>query len=85
MFLIYPIHNVCDEDTLTKTYKINPEKNSNDENMIDIFHALNLTNKIKAINGIKIAMIDVPISIDNILPLLYTNKIYIYNHSNQTK
>ena len=81
MFLIYPIHNVCDEDTLTKTYKINPEKNSNDENMIDIFHALNLTNKIKAINGIKIAIIDVPISIDNILPLLYTNKIYIYNHS----
>ena len=81
MFLIYPIHNVCDEDTLTKTYKINPEKNSNDETMIDIFHALNLTNKIKAINGIKIAIIDVPISIDNILPLLYTNKIYIYNHS----
>ena len=81
MFLIYPIHNVCDEDTLTKIYKINPEKNSNDENMIDIFHALNLTNKIKAINGIKIAIIDVPISIDNILPLLYTNKIYIYNHS----
>ena len=81
MFLIYPIHNVCDEDTITKTYKINPEKNSNDENMIDIFHALNLTNKIKAINGIKIAIIDVPISIDNILPLLYTNKIYIYNHS----
>ena len=81
MFLIYPIHNVCDEDTLTKTYKINPEKKSNDETMIDIFHALNLTNKIKAINGIKIAIIDVPISIDNILPLLYTNKIYIYNHS----
>lgn len=84
IFLVYPIHNICDNETIKKTYKKIPEKTEtdlNDENMTDIFHTLNLTNKIKAINGIKISIIDVPISIDNILPLLYTNKIYIYNHS----
>jgi ATP-dependent protease ClpP protease subunit len=88
-YLIYPIHNVCDEENLKKTYKKLPEKNpekipekiSNEEKTGDIFHTLNLTNRIKAINGIKIAIIDVPISIDNILPLLYTNRIYMYNHS----
>jgi ATP-dependent protease ClpP protease subunit len=83
--LIYPIHNNCDFNTITKTYKKIPENNiesiNDDENITDIFHTLNLTNRIKAINGIKISIIDVPISIDNILPLLYTNKIYIYNHS----
>lgn len=84
IFLIYPIHNICDNDSLKKTYKTIPEKKNiiiNNDNIGDIFHTLNLTNRIKAINGIKIAIIDVPISIDNIIPLLYTNKIYIYNHS----
>ena len=83
-FLIYPIHNICDNETSLKTYKKLPEKKeleSYNDDMDDIFHTLNLTNRIKAINGIKIAIIDVPISIDNIIPLLYTNKIYIYNHS----
>jgi ATP-dependent protease ClpP protease subunit len=82
-YLIYPIHNICDKETLKKTYIKLPEKKEMDEyNLNDeIFHTLNLTNRIKAINGVKIAIIDVPISIDNILPLLYTNKIYIYNHS----
>lgn len=81
IFLIYPIHNNCDDEILKKTYKKIPEKINDDEKSTDIFHILSLTNRIKAINGIKIAIIDVPISIDNILPLLYTNKIYIYNHS----
>lgn len=82
IFLIYPIHNICNDETSNKTYIKNEEnKINNDHDRSDIFHTLNLTNKIKAIKGIKIAIIDVPISIDNIIPLLYTNKIYIYDHS----
>jgi len=79
--IIYPIHNLCDEETSKKGYVEKKEELKIEENQFDIFHTLNLTNRIKAISGNKIAIIDVPISIDNILPLLYTNKIYIYNHS----
>jgi len=81
-YIIYPIHNLCNDETSKKLYIEKKEiPIHNEENQYDIFHTLNLTNRIKAISGNKIAVIDVPISIDNILPLLYTNKIYIYNHS----
>ena len=78
-YLIYPTRSNC--------YKKDTKNNIENEELIDdqesrdILYILNLTNRIKAINGIKISIIDVPISIDNILPLLYTDKIYIYNHS----
>lgn len=85
VYLIYPIYNNCDINTSSKSYintnEINIKSSFDEMNDYDIFHTFNLTNKIKAINGTKIAIIDVPISIDNILPLLYTNKIYMYNHS----
>jgi len=80
-YIIYPIHNLCNEEIAKKTYIEKKDVPKQEDYDFDIFHTLNLTNRIKAISGNKIAVIDVPISIDNILPLLYTNKIYIYNHS----
>lgn len=84
IYVIYPINTTCNDDTINKTYIVPKEEKINNEKYsgeFDYFHTLNLINRIKVINGIKISIIDVPISIDNILPLLYTNKIYIYNHS----
>lgn len=46
-----------------------------------IFNSFNLISKIKRIEGYKYGIIDVPISIENLLPLLYTNKIIMYSHS----
>jgi ATP-dependent protease ClpP protease subunit len=81
IYIIYPIHNYCNDETSTKGY-LKPLNNITEHEIeYDIFHTLNLINRINVINGTKIAIIDVPISIDNILPLLFTNKIYIYNHS----
>jgi ATP-dependent protease ClpP protease subunit len=60
------------------------ENNDDDENkkaMILIFNSLNLISKIKRIETYKYGIIDVPISIENLLPLLYTNKIVMYSHS----
>jgi ATP-dependent protease ClpP protease subunit len=78
--LIYPNNDKCytEKSTIFEKKDVNSKK---DMDSYDIFHSLNLINRVKAINGTKIAIINVPISIDNILPLLYTNKIYIYNHS----
>jgi len=78
IYLIYPKNEEC----YLNSYITSEKKDTNDQiDSYDIFHTLNLINRIKAIKGTKIAIINVPISIDNILPLLYTNKIYIYNHS----
>jgi ATP-dependent protease ClpP protease subunit len=52
-----------------------------DKSIPTIFNHLNLINKVKNIKGYKIAIINNPISIDNLLPLLFTHKIYIYQHS----
>jgi ATP-dependent protease ClpP protease subunit len=46
-----------------------------------IFNHFNLISKVKYMNGDKIAIIDNPISIDNLLPLLFTHKIYMYHHT----
>jgi ATP-dependent Clp protease protease subunit len=78
IYLIYPKN----EDCYLNSYTTSEKSDTHDQiNSYDIFHTLNLINRIKAIHGTKIAIINVPVSIDNILPLLYTNKIYIYNHS----
>jgi len=62
------------------------DDNDNDDNniknsMILIFNSLNLITKIKIIKTYKYSIIDIPISIENLLPLLYTNKIIMYSHS----
>jgi hypothetical protein len=49
--------------------------------MISVFKPLALVSRIKNIQTEKYGIIDVPISIENIIPLLYTNKIYMYNHA----
>jgi len=85
--IIYPINNICNEETLKKSYLPSNIPSRQDNSFLienkdfNILHNLNFINKIKAINGIKIAIIDIPISIDYILPLLFTNKIYMYSHS----
>lgn len=83
-YLIYPIHNNCEEDNEKQKKPEKPNKSSDIEaqnNYYDFFHTFNLINRIKSINSLKIAIIDVPLSIDEILPLLYTNKIYMYSHT----
>jgi len=77
IYLIYPYHNNC----YSTSFLINNKEPENNSDSYDIFHSINLINRIKAINGTKIAIIDTPTSIDSILALLYTNKIYIYSHS----
>lgn len=59
------------------------EKKLNDiiKIFINIFKSLNLIERIKSIPSYKIAIIDVPITIENLLPFLYTNKIYMYSHT----
>jgi ATP-dependent protease ClpP protease subunit len=55
--------------------------NCKDNSPPSIFDHFNLISKIKYMNGDKIAIIDNPISIDNLLPLLFTHKIYMYQHT----
>ena len=55
----------------------NEDEDENKKAMILIFNSLNLISKIKRIDTYKYGIIDVPISIENLLPLLYTNHIHI--------
>lgn len=59
----------------------NEDEDENKKAMILIFNSLNLISKIKRIDTYKYGIIDVSISIENLLPLLYTNKIVMYSHS----
>lgn len=76
-YLIYPVHEDC----------YNMTKNNNlisIENILtqkNIFKTLNIIPRISNILNLKIGIIDTPISIDNILPLLFTDKIYMYKHT----
>jgi len=51
------------------------------KNIFYIFNSFNLITKIKTINTLKYSIIDIPISLENLLPLLYTDKIYMYSHT----
>lgn len=78
-YLIYPNHEDCEEIEKIKernqiiTTDILTEKN--------IFKTLNVIPRISNINSYKIGIIDTPISIDNLIPLLFTDKIYMYKHT----
>jgi len=58
------------------------DKNDDDnkQNMNMILNSFNLIPKIKRINSYKYGIIDVPISIENLLPILHCNKIIMYSH-----
>lgn len=66
--LIYPNHEECDDNTNILDIK-------------NIFKTLNMIPRINMIKTPKIGIIDTPISIDNLLPLLFTDKIYMYKHT----
>ena len=72
VYLIYPINSECEKKD---------ELNNKRDDSFNIFHIFNLINRIKAIKSVKYTIIDVPISIDNLVPLLYSNKIFMYSHS----
>jgi ATP-dependent protease ClpP protease subunit len=59
----------------------NKEKDDNNKTLMLMYNSLNLISKIKTINTYKYGIIDVPISIEYLIPLLYTNKIIMYSHS----
>jgi ATP-dependent protease ClpP protease subunit len=70
--IIYTTFNNC-TDTENKD---DDDKN----NMYMIFNSFNLIPKIKRISSYKYGIIDVPISIENLLPILHCNKIIMYSH-----
>lgn len=72
-YLIYPNHKDCNEKKDKDTTEILDEKN--------IFKTLNMIPRVANINTLKIGVIDTPISIDNLIPLLYTDRIYMYKHT----
>lgn len=78
-YLIYPNHEDCDEtDKQKDKTKIKTSDVLTDRN---IFKTLNVISRISNINTSKIGIIDTPISIDNLIPLLFTDKIYMYKHT----
>jgi len=70
-----------DKDKDKDEDKDEDEDDKNKKEMELIFNSFNLISKIKKINTYKYGIIDVPISIENLLPLLYTNKIIMYSHT----
>lgn len=73
-FIIYPNHENCNQD--------NDNKNSSEIlNIKNIFKTLNIIPRIASIKLPKYSIIDTPISIDNLLPLLFTDRIYMYKHT----
>jgi len=92
-YIIYPIHQTCDCSKKISEKKKNMIRDfdnySNDItitstdvlNEKNIFKTLNIIPRVAAIDNLKIGVIDSPISIDNLIPLLFTDKIYMYKHT----
>jgi ATP-dependent protease ClpP protease subunit len=78
--IIYTTYSNCYSDDDNNDDK---KEKPNDDTKIFIllYNSLNLISKIKAINTYKYGIIDVPISIEYLIPLLYTNKIIMYSHT----
>jgi len=82
--LIYTNYTNCNSNENNSNNNENENKKDDDINkktMELIFNSFNLISKIKRIEGYKYGIIDVSISIENLLPLLYTNRIIMYSHS----
>ena len=80
-YLIYPIHEECNYDKNKKDSNDITISSTEILNEKNIFKTLNIIPRINAIENLKIGIIDTPISIDNLLPLLFTDKIYMYKHT----
>lgn len=76
--LIYTTYFNCNSDDKETTYD---KDFTQHKSIMPIYTPLKLISRIKNINTEKYAIIDSALSIENILPLLYTNKIYMYNHA----
>jgi ATP-dependent protease ClpP protease subunit len=71
--LLYPIYNDCKKKTI---------KTSLDQDIYNIMNNYALIPRVQALqSALKIAIIDSPITLDKLLPLLYADKIFIYNYS----
>ena len=75
--LVYITHFNCDKDENEHTPKNAEITNS----IITIFKPLCLVSRIKNIKTNTYGIIDTPISIENLIPLLYTDKIYMYSNT----
>ena len=82
-YLIYPIHEECTNIDKKKEEKVNEIITTTTDvlNEKNIFKTLNIIPRITSINNFKIGIIDTPISIDNLIPLLFTDRIYMYKHT----
>jgi len=78
-YLIYPNHEDCEK--IEKNKELIDVKNDDILTEKNIFKTLNTISRINNINALKIGIIDTPISIDNLIPLLFTDKIYMYKHT----
>lgn len=73
--LIYITHFNCEDNN------DNDKKKEDTNTIISIFKPLCLVSRIKNIQTPTYGIINVPISIENLIPLLYTNRIYMYNNA----
>lgn len=74
--LIYITHFNCDNE------KKDDDKEKEDVNsIVAIFKPLCLVSRIKNIQTNTYGIINVPISIENLIPLLYTKRIYMYSNA----
>jgi ATP-dependent protease ClpP protease subunit len=71
-------HNDDEADDDKEKNKINKPKKKKEYNILDCF---NLISRIRSIKPKKYAIIDIPISLENLIPLLYTDRIYMYSHT----
>jgi ATP-dependent protease ClpP protease subunit len=95
--IVYPKHYQCDkiknddddddikDDIQESTNNKNKQKSpiNDDSNLLqyNIFYTLNLIPRIQSIKTKCYGIIDGPISIDDLLPLLYCDKIYMFEYS----
>jgi len=76
--LVYITHFNCEDEKKDEE----KEKEKEDANtIISIFKPLCLVSRIKNITTSTYGIINVPISIENLIPLLYTNRIYMYSNA----
>lgn len=75
--LIYSNYTNCSDNNEKKQENTKFKK----EIANNILENFNLITRIKSIPIKKYAIIDIPISLENLLPLLFADKIYMYSHS----
>ena len=86
--IVYPKHYECEKISVNdndenKKIKSKSDSYTDDSNLLqfNIFYTLNLIPRIQSIKTKSYGIIDGPISIDDLLPLLYCDKIYMFEYS----